>query len=174
LGRRNIAAKGTYNFEVARLMITQRRVLVSAAIACILLLTLYVISVRATERAEFCRKALAGEHKLISMDSPDHPPGQYDIEFEKPELLKCLSSAQVRSLQPLPGVLPFSREDDRRLAIALAQSIGATVKDFVWFDTSPPAFLIQHATNQGVRRLARDPRVRNVGPNLYVHEQKRM
>jgi hypothetical protein len=154
-------------------MITQRRVLVSAAIACILLLTLYVISVRATERAEFCRKALGGEHKLISMDNPDHPPGQYDIEFEKPALLKCLSSAQVHSLQPLPGVLPLSREDDRRLAIALAQSIGATVKEFVWFDP-PPAFLIQHATNQGVRRLARDPRVRNVEPNFYVHEQKRM
>lgn len=55
----------------------------SGLAACILLLGLHAISVRATEHERFFRKAQAAVHKLVSMDNPDHPPGLYIIGFEK-------------------------------------------------------------------------------------------
>lgn len=91
--------------------------------------------------------------------------------FQKSALLDCLSHSQVASLAPLPGVLPDSPEQARRLATSLAESIRAAVGGFNWFgNLHVGGFELVHATKDGIRQLARDPRVATVEPNYYLHK----
>ena len=97
-------------------------------------------------------------------------PGQYMVMFKSAPALACISSSKLNAVRILPGVMPDSSQASRKLADALAQSIGATVIG-AWDVESTPTFAIRGATDQGIEMLARDPRIAIIEADLRVKEQ---
>ena len=97
-------------------------------------------------------------------------PGQYMVMFKSAAALACISSSKLNAVRILPGVMPDSSQASRKLADALAQSIGATVIG-AWDLESTSTFAIRGATDQGIEMLARDPRIAIIEADLRVKEQ---
>lgn len=97
-------------------------------------------------------------------------PGRYIVVFKSPAGLACIGAADLERLRVLPGVMPDSPAAVRRLAEALAGSIGATVTT-VWTFKPSVMFAIRGATTAGVERLARDPRIASIDADTTLKRQ---
>lgn len=102
--------------------------------------------------------------QLYNLDSPTRVPGEYIVMFRPPAALACFTVNELNSLRVLPGVIPNSEDASRRLAQALAQSIGARLVS-VSAVGLPEHFLIV-SSDQAVRALAHDPRIATIEANL--------
>jgi hypothetical protein len=110
----------------------------------------------------------AADATLSNPDSPHRSPGSFWVTFKSPRQLSAIPRSQLASLTVLPGVLPDSETNLRRLANALTQRIGATVQGIAWSPDQPSIWIEKASNDAIVNILAKDPRIESIGANIMA------
>lgn len=107
--------------------------------------------------------------QLYNLNASTRIPGEYIVIFRSPTALTCISNTELKSLRVLPGVIPDSKANSRRLAQALAQSVAAKLISVS--DVGLPDHFLIVTSDRTIRTLAHDPRIASIEANLRTKLQ---
>ena len=112
-------------------------------------------------------EAVAPSSKLLHFDSPNRVPEQYVVAFkEHVELLRDVPPSVARKLKVSPNTIPNDPKSIEKLAEDLAAAyhghLGVWVRGFAGFE-------IKDISEPSIKRMAIDPRIQFIQPEVYAH-----